>query len=73
MSCFPDSFNINMALDPQLPFIKGIGGLTVTRGDINSKAIDLVKALLYIGIKRGDTIAVVMSPSIESNFGRARR
>jgi hypothetical protein len=66
MSCFPDSFNINMALDPQLPFIKGIGGLTVTRGDINSKAIDLVKALLYIGIKRGDTIAVVMSPSIES-------
>jgi hypothetical protein len=66
MSYFPDSFNINMALDPQLPFIKGIGGLTVTRGAINSKAIDLVKALLYLGIKRGDTIAVVMSPSIDS-------
>lgn len=66
MSNFPDTFNINMSLDPQLPFIKGIGGLTITRGQVNTKAIELVKALLYKGIKKGDTIAVVMTPSIES-------
>lgn len=66
MSLFPDIFNTNMSLNPQLPFIKGIGGLTITRGEVNETALSLVKSLLHLGIKKGDTIAVVMTPSIES-------
>lgn len=66
MSDHPDIFNINMSLNPHLPFIKGTGGFTITRGEVYEKATALVKALLYKGIKRGDVVAVVMFPCIES-------
>lgn len=66
MSQYPDIFNINMGLDPNLPFIKGIKGLTITRGQVNNTALSLVRALLYAGVKKGDLIAIVMPISTKS-------
>ncbi len=66
MAQIPDIFNQSMQKNPNHPFIVGLNGLFVSREEVNYKATSIVRALLNKGIKRGDVVAVVMSPSVKS-------
>lgn len=66
MSQTPDIFNQSIHNNPVSPFIVGPKDLYISRAEVAWTADCIVRGLLELGIKRGDVVCVVMSPSIKS-------
>lgn len=66
MAQTPDIFNKSMNNNPISPFIVGLNNLYVSRAEVSWTADCIVRALIELGIKRGDVVCVVMSPSVKS-------